>query len=507
MSGFPWLSATIFMPWVGALLLSAWRRPAERAVRLVAFVFSLSTLLLGAALVINRDPVTAGYQFGERHVWIEALCVHYHLGIDGLSLLLVLLTGIVGPIGLLATGPLARDVRLYHVLYLLLQGSALGVFLSLDFVLWFLFWEASLVPAFFLVKLWGGEQAGEAAYRFFIYTVGGSAFLLLGFVIVFAGTGTFSFTALADLARKGDLAAATGSAGTLAFFGLLLGLAVKAPLFPFHGWMPATYAAAPVGVSIFLTAVMSKMGVYGFLRLLWPLFPGELHAAAPLLVFLALAGVVVGAVAALRQKDLRRLLAYSSLNHISYCLLALFAVGRTLGQPGASSEAAGAALGGALVQMFNHGVTAAALFCAIGVLAARGGSYGRDDFGGVRQSMPVFAGIAAIAVFASLGLPGLNGFVGEFLILRGVFGLDRVAAAVACVGLLATAAALLTFYQRVFHGTTTTDTVRFADLDTAERSKFLPLLVLIVGLGVYPQPLLALINPLVASWAGHLVQP
>jgi NADH-quinone oxidoreductase subunit M len=252
---------------------------------------------------------------------------------------------------------------------------------------------------------------------------------------------------------------------------------------------------------MFLTGVMSKMGVYGFFRILRPLFPSQLHAAAPCLLWLAVAGVVLGAYAALKQTDLKRMVAYSSVNHLSYCLLALFAVAMA----GRSGEASASALSGAILQMFNHGLSAAALFYCVGLMENRsGGLRGLNDFGGVRTVAPVFAGLCGISMFSSLGLPGLNGFVGEFLIFRGVFGLTPLAAAVSTLGLLATALFLLTFWQRVFHGPTTGAALKFRDLDAGEIVTLLPLIVLMFVLGLLPQLLAGLINPLVTSWVSHL---
>ena len=503
MSSFPLLSFVIFLPWLGALLLALMPRANPRAVRGLALLFSLSTLALGGIAWGGFDPAATGYQFVEQRAWITGLNVSYHLGLDGMSLLLVLLTGLVGPAALLASRKIERDPRLFALLFLLLQGAALGVFLALNFFPWFIFWELSLVPAFFLIKLWGGPGASRAAYQFVVYTIGGSAFMLLAFAALFAAVGTFDFTELAALARHGGLTDKLGAvATTWVFLGVLLGLAVKVPLFPFHTWLPSTYAEAPTGASMFLTGIMSKMGVYGFLRILWPLFPAQLAAAAPVLLWLALGGVVLGAFAAMAQTELKRMVAYSSINHTSYCLLALFAVAAS-GQ--GHADASTAALGGALLQMFNHGLSASALFFCLGVLEARsGGRLGLAGFGGVRTAAPVFAGLCGIALFSSLGLPGLNGFVGEFLIFRGVFGLVPWAAAVACVGLFVTAYFLLTFWQRVFHGPTGAGVGAFSDLNRQEIITLLPGIVLMFVLGVWPQLLMGLINPLVTAWAAHL---
>lgn len=501
------LSWIVFTPWIGALLVFLLRcKLSPRLGRLLPVAFSLSTLALGLLALTRFDPAVTGLQFVEKQAWITALNVNYHLGLDGLSLVLVLLTGLLAPLALYGTTRTVRCPAIHGALFLLLQGSALGVFLALDFFPWFVFWELSLVPAFFLIKLWGGPGAARAAYQFVIYTIGGSAFMLLGFAALYAATGTFDFTELAALARAGMISDRLATFGGVwpqaVFLGVLLGLAVKVPLFPFHAWLPPAYAEAPTGTSMFLTGVMSKMGVYGFLRILWPIFPAPLQAAATPLLWLALGGVVLGAFAAMRQTDLKRLVAYSSINHLSYCLLALFAVAAA----GASNPAATtAALSGAVLQMFNHGLSAAALFFCVGVLEDRSsGKRGLHDFGGVRSAAPVFAGFCGVALFSSLGLPGLNGFVGEFLIFRGVFGLAPWAAAVATLGLLATALFLLTFWQRVFHGPAAGAGVNFADLDFTEKATLLPLLALMFLLGVCPQLLAGLINPLVTAWATTL---
>ena len=532
MNTLPLLSLVVFTPWIGAAVLALLRGTSPATTRALTLAFSLSTLALSGLLLTQFDPNSLSPQFVERHTWISALNVHYHLGLDGLSLLLVLLTGILTPVALLASWSFfspsppvsvspSSGPRLFGSLFLLLQGAALGVFLALDFFHWFLFWELSLVPAFFLIKLWGGLGAPRAAYQFVVYTIGGSAFMLVGFAALFVAAGTLDFTQLAQLGRDGTLAAKLpGGAHEVVFLGVLLGFAVKVPLWPFHTWLPATYAEAPTGASMFLTGVMSKMGVYGFLRILWPIFPVPLHNAAPWLIALALGGVVFGAFAAMKQTDLKRMVAYSSINHLSYCLLALFAVSYATGRNVATGPAASAALSGTLLQMFNHGLSAAALFACVGVLQTRKAHalsrpsgtgvppVSLHDFGGVRTAAPIFAGLCGLSLFSSLGLPGLNGFVGEFLIFRGVFGLHPAAAAIATLGLLATALFLLTFWQRVFHGPRAGVTATaFSDLNSIELATLLPLVALMAVFGLFPGLLTGLFNPLITSWADHLTLP
>lgn len=512
----PWLTLMIALPWAGALLIAVLPPGNTLVLRFRALAFSLTTLAIGAPFAFGLNFSGGGFVWREHRSWIEALNVNYSLGLDGMSLLLVLLTGLIAPIVILASWKQERNLPHYLALLLFLQGSALGVFLALDFFLWFIFWELSLVPAFFLIKSWGGPGSARAAMRFFVFTIAGSAFMLAGFAALSAATGSFDFVTLGAMGSSGELASklaifAEGSPVsarfiTLAVFGgIFLGLAVKVPLFPFHTWLPDAYAEAPTPVTMFLTAVLSKMGIYGFLRILWPIFPAEIHAASPLLLVLALAGVVGGAFAALAQRDLKRMLAYSSLNHVSYCLLALFAVAAA---GPVNQSAVDAAFGGAILQMVNHGLSAAALFLMVGVLEDRsGGLRGLGDFGGLRTSAPIFAGLTGIALFSSLGLPGLNGFIGEFLIFRGVFGLVPWAAAVACLGLLATAVFLLTFYLKVFHGPQKSGAPAFADLSGREILSVAPLIVLMFLLGVFPQLAMAFANPVARRLGAWLAIP
>ncbi len=508
MNHLPILSLLIFTPWIGALLLGTLSQLSPKASRWLGLLFSLSTLALGFVALASFAPATIGMQLVEHYPWIAALNVHYHLGLDGLSLVLVLLTGLIAPTALLASWRVERSPRYFNALFLFLQGAAIGVFLALDFVHWFVFWELSLVPAFFLLKIWGGPSAARAAYQFVIYTIGGSAFMLLGFAALYAATGSFDFQTLATAAADGSLTAKLAGLGhywpQIIFLGVLLGLAVKVPLYPFHTWLPPAYAEAPTGLSMFLTGVMSKMGMYGFLRILWPIFPAQLHAAATPLLWLSLGGVVLGAFAALRQTDMKRMVAYSSINHLSYCLLALFAVAAGSTAPTAGIAAV-SSFSGIALQMFNHGLSAAALFFCVGVLEDRsGGKRSLADFGGVRIAMPVFAGFCGIALFSSLGLPGLNGFVGEFLLFRGIFSFTPWAAAIATLGLLATALFLLTFWQRVFHGPQGAGVAQYRDLSAWEIATLVPAVVLMFALGVYPQLLVQLFNPLFTAWSAHL---
>jgi NADH-quinone oxidoreductase subunit M len=524
MSGVPLLTLLTVTPLVGAAIIAGLGVERRSLARGLGLFFNAVTLSLAVALCLNFNPSSGELQFVERHSWIPSLNVEYFLAIDGLGLLMVLLTALVVPFALLASiGSWSREPlnnletrtsdfeipNAFVSLMLFLQAGMFGTFTALNFIHWFVFWELSLVPAYFLIKLWGGPQRRAAANQFFIYTMVGSITLLLSMVAVFLVTDSWDFIALAEKGRSGELAALFNvrvagwyglSARTLAlviFGGAFLGFAVKVPLMPFHTWLPATYATAPTGVSMVLTGVMSKMGVYGFLRVLLPIFPNEMRNILTPLLWLAVATIVLSACAAFAQRDLKRIVAYSSINHLGYCLLGIFAAAQITGsEPRWTTEKA-AALNGVILQMFNHGLTASALFYFVGLIEARAGRRGLDDFGGLRKVAPVFCGLMGITLFASLGLPGLNGFVGEFLIFKGVFPLAGWAAALSVIGLLVTAIFLLTILQRVWNGPLAPHWNGFADLTGKERVILFPMVTLMFVLGVYPQIVLKFVNPTV----------
>ena len=508
------ISLLTFTPLLGGLVLLTLKKDEQKLARLFAIIFSLIPAIGVFALWNKFSPGDPNLQFVERYQWIPSLGIEYFVGMDGLSLLMMLLTTIVIPFALFSTSKEIENPRLHFALYLFLQTGLFGTFTALSFFHWFIFWELSLVPAFFLIKLWGGPERTRAAYQFFVYTLVGSVAMLLAFLAIFSATGIFDFIQLAEAARSGALARAVASDLTLGsfspdqvlfvlFLGVLLGFAVKVPLFPFHTWLPATYAEAPSSVSMTLTGVMSKMGVYGFLRILLPIFPEQMRVALTPLLWLAVATIVFSAYAAFAQRDLKRIIAYSSINHLGYCLLGLFAVMKFTEGDLLNEKAA--ALNGVILQMFNHGITAAALFCFVGILEKRsGGIRGLNDFGGLRTVAPVFCGLMGISIFSSLGLPGLNGFVGEFLIFKGVFSLTSWAAAISALGLLVTAIFLLTILQKVFSGPVNQKWNGFADLTTAERLTVAPAIALMFVLGIFPQLLIGVINPTVLGMLKRL---
>jgi len=442
------------------------------------------------------DSTSPGLQLVERHSWIPAIGADYLVGIDGLSLLLVILTSLVFPFALLAQ----RMDRGFCALMLIMQAALYGTFTAQNFVLWFLFYEMSLIPAFLLIKIWGGKKRDRAATKFFLYTFLGSVAMLLSFLGIYFTKGTFDFAGLADLAKTGDLL--TGNFKWLAFAGIFLGLAVKVPLFPFHTWLPDAYETAPTGVSMVLTGALSKMGVYGFVRLLLPLFPSEVRTLGPWLLTLAVCSIVIAPLAAWAQSDLKRMVAYLSINHLGYCMLGLFAVTAATVRPSVEMQAA---LSGVFMQIFNHGITAAALFYFVGLLEQRRGLRGIDDFGGLMQRAPLFCGWMSVAMFSSLGLPGLNGFIGEFLIFKGSFAIAGSFTAFAVIGLLFTAIVFMRVMQALFSGPLVKGGVAFTDLRPNEKWVVIPIALLMFAIGIAPQFLFNIFNSTVVEMARLLV--
>ena len=495
-----------------AAVVALLARNNSRLAHGVAYVAGAASLVLALWIWLGL-PADGQMGFVERADWVTTLGIEYHLGVDGLGGLMVLLAAIVSLMAIVATRKIANQPGLYFALVLLLESGLFGTFTALNFFHWFLFWELSLIPAFFLIKLWGGKGRSPAATQFFVYTMVGSVALLLAFLALFVATGSMDFETLARMAASGELAAAIQShLGPIALWlalAVLLGFAVKVPLMPFHTWLPATYAEAPTAVTMLLTGAMSKMGVYGLLRLALPIFGHELAQVRTPLLVLAVLTVVAGAWAAAVQKDLKRVFAYSSVNHLGYCLLAIFAVALPSNADFAHNPAMElskvAALDGVILQMFNHGLTAAAIFWFLSLLEERsGGMLLIDGFGGLRKPAPVFCGLMGIALFSSLGLPGLNGFVSEFLIFRGVFPLSWISATMSVLGLLITAAVILTVLQKVFSGPLPDRWKGFKDLTGVERLDLAPVLALMLLLGLVPQLLLGTVNEtvmhLVAGW-------
>jgi len=486
------ITATIFVPLVGALAVCAWPQGNGRS---IALMFNAISGACALTLWRNFDTTAAGLQFVERHSWIPAVGAEYLVGIDGLSLLLVLLTSLIVPFAFLAP-PVAGGGRAFDATMLVMQSALYGTFTAQNFVLWFLFYEMSLIPAFLLIKIWGGENRDRAATKFFVYTFLGSVAMLLSFLGIYFTKGTFDFAALAAFGKNGLL---SGKIAWLAFGGIFIGLAVKVPLFPFHTWLPDAYQTAPTGVSMVLTGVLSKMGVYGFVRLLLPLFPNQIKIIGPWLLALAICSIVFAPLAAWAQRDLKRMVAYLSINHLGYCMLALFAVVASPAVPAKIDTHA--ALSGVFMQIFNHGITAAALFYFVGLLEQRRGLRGIHDFGGLMQRTPLLCGWMSVAMFSSLGLPGLNGFIGEFLIFKGSFAIAAAFSAVAIIGLLVTAIVFMRAMQSLFSGPLAESCSAFPDLLPGEKLVIVPVALLMFAIGLAPQFLFNIFNTTIGQMA------
>jgi NADH-quinone oxidoreductase subunit M len=502
MNEIPLLTLLTVLPLAGAMVALM----AGRHARSVALVTTLAALAL-ALLVWTRLPSDGTIGLTERWAWAPSLGIEYHLGVDALGALMLVLSAIVTLMSVDAAHRVHKQPGLYFALVLMLESGLFGSFTALNFFHWFLFWELSLIPAFFLIKLWGGAKRGPAATQFFVYTMAGSVALLLSFLAIFLATGNMDFGQLGTMAASGALERmVTAHLGPVMMglaIGVLAGFAVKVPLAPFHTWLPAAYSEAPSPVTMLLTGAMSKMGVYGLLRIAIPIFGHQIAQIRTPLLVLSVVTVVMGAWAAAAQRDLKRVFAYSSVNHLGYCLLGIFAIAvPSTGVAVQTSQAA--ALNGVILQMFNHGVTAAALFWFIAMIQERsGGERWIDHFGGLRKPAPVLAGMMGIALFSSLGLPGLNGFVGEFLIFRGVFPLSWVAATVSILGLLVTATVILTVIQKVFTGPVPEKWASFPDMHGGERLAMVPVIGLMFLLGLLPQLVVDSVNPTVMNLLAH----
>jgi NADH-quinone oxidoreductase subunit M len=489
----PLLTLIVFTPVVGALMVAALPREPDAGLRRAALVFSLVPFALSLWMLGRFDPADAGFQFVERASWIPAWGVSYHLGVDGVSLFLVLLTTFLTPVVLLDSwGNIHRRVKDFLVLILLLEAGMLGALLALDLFLFYVFWEVMLVPMVLLIGVWGGPRRVYAAVKFVLFTMAGSLPMLVAIVYLAwrakAVGGGMGFDYERFLAL--DLGAREQLALFLAF---ALAFAIKVPLFPFHTWLPDAHTEAPTGGSVILAGVLLKMGTYGFLRFALPLFPQAIVAAAPAVAVLAVVGIVYGALVATVQPDLKRLVAYSSVSHLGFVMLGLASL-----SPMATV--------GAVYQMLNHGLSTGALFLLVGMIYERRHTRMIADFGGLWSVAPLFSVALLVAMLASAGLPGLNGFVGEFLILLGSFGRWPWVTAVAVSGVVLGALYLLWMYERTIFGPVVhEETRRLRDLGTRELVVVVPVLALCFVMGLYPGPILRRIEPAVARTIGGVM--
>jgi NADH-quinone oxidoreductase subunit M len=481
------LTIATFLPLLGALVIAFLPREAHSRVRFVALVFSLVTFLVTLALVLGFDRAHEGFQWVEDYAWISSPSIHYHLGIDGLSLILVVLTGFLTPLSILVswTG-ISERVKDFHILLLALEAGCIGVFVSLDLFLFFVFWELMLIPMYFLIGIWGHGRKIYSAVKFMLYTMAGSALMLVGIIFLYERTGSFDYSQILNALGSGSLQL-SHNAESLLFWAFFVAFAIKVPLFPLHTWLPDAHTDSPTAGSVMLAGVLLKMGTYGMLRFCLPLFPGAAREFATLISWLAVIGIIYGALVSMVQPDLKRLVAYSSVAHLGFVVLGIFAFNIQ------GTE-------GAIYQMVNHGVSTGALFMMVGMLYDRRHTRLIKDFGGLGTTMPVFATFFMIVTLSSLGLPMLNGFVGEFLIILGSFHARAIYGSLAAVGVILSAVYLLWMYQRVFLGEVTNEKNReIQDCNTRERWMLTAAVVVIIFMGVYPQPFLRQMDTTVAG--------
>jgi len=490
---FPLLTALILVPAVGAAVAALTPRSNEQVIKGVAAAASGFTAILSLWLMFAFDADDAGFQFVSDHEWISSFGISWKLGVDGIALFLVVLTGIMFPIAIF--GPTVHhDFKGYAAWMLVLEAGCLGVFLSLDLFLFFVFWEVVLVPMYFLIGGWGYDKRVYAALKFFLYTMLGSALMLVGILtLVFlhrrnAGAGAAITFDLVELAGSQSIAESTARWLFLAF---AASFAVKVPIFPVHTWLPDAHTEAPTGGSVILAAILLKLGTYGFLRFGLYLFPQAAVDLAPLFLTLGVIGILYGAIVATMQKDLKRLVAYSSVAHLGFIVVGTF---------GLSTQG----LQGGVIQMVNHGLSTGALFLLVGMIYERRHTRQIAELKGLQKVAPVFAAVFTLVMLSSIGLPGLNGFIGEFLVLIGTFVTRRWWAVAATAGVILAAIYLLWAYKRVFHGVPDEPNRTFADMTWREKATLAPLVVLIVALGVFPKPVLDRIEPSVNQLIEHV---
>ena len=473
------LSVILFTPLVGAAVLLFVSREKENTIRWIANGFGLLGFAVSVPLWFRFQPFGDPWQFVERAEWIPSIGAAYHLGVDGFSVLLILLTTLMGAIAILSSWTaITERVKEYYICMLVLQTGMIGAFVSLDFLLFFLFWEVMLVPMYFLIGIWGGGRRLYSAIKFFLYTLVGSVVMLLGILALYfnyvdpaTGQHTFDITQLQQYSFPAQLQ-------WWVFLAFFLGFAIKVPMFPFHTWLPDAHTDAPTAGSVILAAVLLKMGTYGFIRFSLPMLPQATHDFVPMMVGLSIVGIVYGALVALAQTDWKRLVAYSSVSHMAMVMLGMFALTPV-------------GLTGSIVQQLNHGISTGALFLIVGIVYERRHTREISEYGGLSKVMPVFAAVFLVMTMSSIGLPALNGFIGEILILQGVYVVHKMWAAVAASGIVLGAAYMLWLFQRTMFGKVDNPAnTGLKDLNAREFATFVPLIALAIWIGLYPTPVL-----------------
>ena len=499
------LSWLIWVPVVGAMVIVALPRDKADVIKWVAVAFTGLQLIIAVVLWMNFDKDFVGFQFMEKAAWIPSFNITYMLGVDGLSLPMVVLTALLSFLCIFVSWNIDKALKGYFSLFLLLDAGMVGVFVSLYFFLFYVFWEVMLLPMYFLIGIWGGPQREYAAIKFFLYTLFGSVLMLIAILALYYTCGrTFNMLELMAIAPT-----ALGSLSWWGFSGmkvvwilLFIGFAIKVPIFPFHTWLPLAHVEAPTAVSVILAGVLLKMGTYGLLRINYPMIPDGTVWFAGALAVLALINIIWGALCALAQTDLKKMVAYSSINHMGYVMLGMAAVVAAGPQHGSNSAAAQLGMNGAVLQMFNHGTITAMLFILVGVIYDRAHHRNIDGFGGLASKTPIYAGVVALAWFAGLGLPGLSGFIGEAMVFLGAFPVYRTIVVISTLGILLNAAYFLWSYQRIFLGKLNEKYVDLPEISGRELFTLVPLAVLVILLGVYPSPLIDIMKTTMA----HIIE-
>ena len=511
MNGFPILSLITFLPIIGMVIILFLKKEQATLIKYVTIAATGIQLILSLLLLANFNYTAAGvfdqnsFQFIEKFRWIEipgisflgTVKIDYFLGIDGLSMPMVILTSLISLIAAISSWNINKSIKGYFALFLLLDTGMMGVFVTLDFFLFYIFWELMLLPMYFLIGIWGGPRKEYAAIKFFIYTLFGSVFILLVMIGLYFsatetladGTKVFTFNMLtlmdsSNYTAYGILSPFNPDNWRLvAYIALFVGFAIKIPMFPFHTWLPDAHVEAPTPISVILAGVLLKLGTYGILRISYPMFPDITRDLMWYIALFGMVNIIYGALVALAQKDFKKLIAYSSISHMGYVLLGMASLSTT-------------GVNGAIFQMFNHGTITAMLFLNVGVVYDRAHTRGLDDFGGLASQMPVYTGFVTVAFFAAIGLPSMSGFISEALVFVGAFGVAsiRVLTMISTLGILLGAGYMLWTLQRIFFGKLNEKWSSLADLDTREYIMFIPLTIIIIFLGIYPSGMLDVMN-------------
>ncbi|MBI5694869.1 MAG: NADH-quinone oxidoreductase subunit M [Nitrospirae bacterium] len=473
---YPVLSWTAFMPVLGSVAILLFARENDNLARYLALATAAATFVLSLPLVMQFDTTTHNMQFVESKPWIPGWNVNYTMGVDGISVLLVLLTTLLTLICVVSSWKaIQKHVKEYMIALLLLETGMVGVFCALDLFLFYIFWEAMLIPMYLLIGIWGGPNKLYAAVKFFLYTLAGSALMLIGIIaLYYQGGHTFEIVKLMGQEYPAQFQ-------FWLFLAFFLAFAIKVPMFPFHTWLPDAHVEAPTAGSVILAGVLLKMGTYGFLRFNLPMFPDATLYFTPMIMVISVVGIIYGALVAMIQADLKKLIAYSSVSHMGFVTLGIFAL-NTQG------------LEGGILQMLNHGVTTGALFLCVGIIYERTHTRMIADFGGLTKKLPIYATFFMIFTLSSLGLPGMNGFVGEFLILLGAFTSQRIYAVIGTTGIILGAAYMLWMFQRVMFMELKPRNESLLDMDWREAATLIPLAVLVFWIGLFPNPFLNILH-------------